>query len=140
MNTEISQLSAAETKLLMQVTLEMRLSELKDFINASIQYGPPISLGGRLHRIDQDLIFPVCWQALMEFVSWGAGIVVHDQDDQSCSLLVDSAHAERLLRLVEKHLHSDSGQGEKQAILNCPNRLPPIKPPKKPEDSVELGR
>jgi len=139
MHREISLLAHSDVRLLMQVALEMRLSELKDLINASIQHGPAISLRGRLHRIDQKVIPPLCWEALMEFIEWGAGIIAHDANDQSCYLLADSSHVERMLRLIAKHLDSDSGQNEKQVTLNRPNRLPAIKPSRKHDDSQELG-
>lgn len=139
MNNDISYLTLSDARLFMQAALEMRLSELKDLINNCIQHGPAISLGGRLHRIDQKVIPPLCWEALMEFVDWGAGIIACDPNDQFDYLLADSNHVEGVLRFITKRLDSDSGQSEKQATLNHQNRLPSIRPPRRHDDSPALG-
>lgn len=137
MNNEISYLTLSDARLFMQAALEMQLSELKYLINDCIQHGPAISLGGRLHRIDQKVISPLCWEALMEFVDWGAGIIACDSNDPFDYLLADSAHVESVLRFIAKRLDSDSGQSKTQATLS--HRFPSIMRRRKHDDSPALG-
>ncbi|SFI61868.1 hypothetical protein SAMN05216206_2560 [Pseudomonas guineae] len=139
MNKDISYLTISDTHLFTQAALEIRLSELKELINNCIQHGPAISLSGRLHRIDQKVIPPLCWEALMEFVDWGAGIIACDPNDQFNYLLADSNHIEGVLRLIMKRLDSDSGQSEEQASLKRQRQIPSIRPSKKHDDSLALG-
>lgn len=140
MQKEIIELSRLESQMLMRISMEMSLNQLKDLISDSIQHGPVISISGRLHRFEQMVIPPICWEAMKEFVDWGAGIISHHPDNQSCYLLADSAHAERVLRLIAKLLDSDSGQSEKQAKLDSPISLPTIKPQRKHEELSDMGR
>lgn len=139
MRDDITDLSQADTRLLMQAALEISPSELKDLVSDSIQHGPAISLSGPLNRIYQQVIPPNCWEALKEFVDWGAGIIARDPSSQYDYLLADSAHVDRVLRSIAKFLDSVSGQSEKQATLSRQHRLAPTKPSRKYDDSPELG-
>ncbi len=139
MNPDITLLSLAESRLLTRAGIELLTSEFKDIINFSIQHGPSISLKGPLHCIEENEICPASWQAMMEFIDWGAGFVVSDVELNTRHLLADSNHVKRLMRLIAQRIERNSGQNEKQETLNRRVRLPLVKLSRKHSGSLELG-
>lgn len=138
MRDETSPLPQSATHLLMQAALEIPLGELKALVSDSIQRGPAIHLNGPLTRIEQATTPANSWMALLEFTGWGAGVIAHEADAHSAYLVADTAHLERVLRIIANHLESGAGQSEQQAKLSLQKPLP-IKPSRKYDDSPELG-
>jgi len=139
MHDEPSLLPHSASRLLMQAALEIPLGELKSLVSDSIQYGPPIRMDGPLTRVEQVTTPANSWVALLEFTGWGVGVVAHELGMHSAYLLANSAHLERVLRTIAKRLESDSGQSEQQAKLSQQKPPPQIKPPRKHDNSPELG-
>lgn len=123
MTNQAIYLTRSDSKLLMRAALGISLSELKALVNDSIQYGPAPSLLGSLHRIEKQTTPPICWESLLEFVSWGAGIVAQDDNYSDAYLLLDSAHIDRVLRSIRKHLDRLDEQGTKEATGHYLQRL-----------------
>lgn len=123
MTNQAIHLTRNDSKLLMRAALDISFGELKALVNDSIQYGPSPSLRGSLHRIEQQAIPPICWESLIEFVSWGAGIVAQEDNHPHAYLLADSAHVDRVLRSIRKHLDRLDDQGKKQATRSYLQRL-----------------
>lgn len=123
MANEIINLMRCDSQLLMQAAIDIPLDELKELVNESIQQGPIISLRGALYRIEQQTTPPACWEALMVFVSWDAGIVAQDDGNTYAYLLADSANLDRALQSIRKHLDRIEDQGAKQATMRYLQRL-----------------
>lgn len=121
MANESTQLARCDYQLLMRAALEISREDLKKLVNDSIQHGPAPSLRGPLHKIEQKIIPPLCWESLLELVSWDAGIVVCDS--QYDYLLADSAHFERVLHSIKNQLDHLDEQGSKQATMRYLQRL-----------------
>lgn len=141
MHDETSLLPHSASHLLMQAALEIPLGELKSLVSDSIQYGPPIRihLDGPLTRIEQATTPANSWVALLEFTGWGVGAIAHEPGTHSTYLLANSAHLERVLRIIARRLESCTGQRDQQAEIKHQKPAPPIKPPRKHDNSPELG-
>lgn len=139
MHDDTHPLPHSATQLLTQAALQIPLGELKALVSDSIQHGPPIHLNGPLTRIEQATTPVNAWLALLEFTGWGAGVLAQESSMFSAYLLADAAHIERVLRIIAKHLESGTGQCDQQAELKLQKPTPPIKPPRKHDNSPELG-
>lgn len=139
MARETTYLSHADLQLISRAVREIHITELRDLINTSIQYGPAIIRQGCMHHINQHDLPPIFWKALEIFVEWGAGNICKDQQGSSYFLQAGSDHVDRMLKLIAERLDSTSGQGENQSCLNRPFQRPKTKPKKSHNDSLELG-
>ncbi|MFO3681579.1 hypothetical protein [Pseudomonas aeruginosa] len=125
MNSEITDLTSAPAQLLARAAIEISTYELRELVNTSVQFGPPITLNGPLFRVEKNLIAPVCWAAMMEFVDWGAAILSESSIDQSTYLLIDMAQVDRMFRYLERKFNSradQQGENTKQLIIRKPVR------------------
>ena len=137
MTNESEHLSENDLKLISRAVRELNTAELRDLINTSIQYGPPITTRGRMHQINQFDVHPTFWGLLEVFVEWGAGDIYHDQNIDSQSLRANSDHLERMLKLIAERLNSAAGEGDIQSSLIRQFQRQKIKPKKIQDSSLE---
>ncbi|MCV4156573.1 hypothetical protein OD800_13305 [Pseudomonas aeruginosa] len=138
MHDQISPLSRSASRLLAQAALEINIEELKELVSDCIQYGPLINLDNPLTLIDQATTPPIIWEALINFIGWGAGVITRASCINNSLLYVQSAHLERLLRAISKRLDGSASQGERMLELARKLVIPQVRQSRKPSGSHDL--
>lgn len=120
MNTKVNLINASAIIVLIRASQRIPLTDLIDLINDVVQWGPPVSLNGRLYSVSSGVIPATIWQALRELEGWGAGYVTPSENKVYEYLIVDAQILELIIIAIRHLLDDLAGREEREKSLIFP--------------------